>query len=99
MRSFQTNGGSMFAVYFPQKTGYTDQHFRDAGLADLLDDVPPTFGDFLMAGPDGGRGVFGTWSKDQVTGPDQFEWTKCRGGKFWLGKLAGEKPTPEWFLR
>ena len=91
----------MFCVYFPGKTGYSDQHFRDAGLGDLLDETVPTFGDFLP-GPDGAPGVFGTWSKEQVTGPQQFEWkgfgVQGSGFRYYLGKAAGE-PKPEWFAR
>jgi hypothetical protein len=95
----------MFAIFFPGKTGYTEQHLKDAELGDLLDDVKPAFGD-LIPGPDGGPGVYATWSQELLTGREQLEWTKCQrsevGGQrseFWLGRLAGEKPQPEWFAR
>jgi len=87
----------MFAIYFPQKTGCNVQHFHDAGLADLLDDVVPAFTDF-QPGPDGLQGIAASWAGRPIT-CGEFEWTKCRGGKFWLGKLANEKPKPEWFAR
>jgi hypothetical protein len=95
----------MFAIYFPGKTGYTDQHLKDAGLGDLLDDVAPSFTDFLP-GPDGGPGIAATWFKERPITVGDFEWSKCQrsevGGQkseFWFGRLLGEKPRPEWFAR
>ena len=88
----------MFAIYLPGLSGYDPQHLTRAGLGDLLDDVAPSFGEFSQ-GPDGARGLCATWDKRPLTGPDQVDWTRLRGGKFWLGKLKGEQPKPEWFAR
>lgn len=90
----------MFAIYFPGATGSNLDHFHRAGLSDLLGadaDAAPSFTDFDF-GPDGAHGVAASWAGRPIL-PGEFEWTKCRKGSFWLGKLGGEKPKPEWFER
>lgn len=82
----------MFAIYFPGKTGATVDHFREAGLQELLDDVSPSFTD-LSPGPDGAPGLAATWSPGPIVSP-ALEWTPRRGGKFWFGKTSGEKLAP-----
>lgn len=87
----------MFAVYFPGATGYSQTHFHAAGLADLLDDVAPSFSD-VMPGPDGGKGVAASWIGRPILA-GEFEWTSVRRGAFWLGKGAGLKLSPDHFAR
>lgn len=90
----------MFAIYFPGKTGASLKHFHDVGLGDLLDgdaDRAPSFVDFLP-GPDGKPGVAATWMQRAII-QGEFDWTPCRKDLFWLGKVAGEIPKPEWFAR
>lgn len=86
----------MFSIYFPGAAGYSDDHLRGAGLGDLLDDVAPSWHDFLP-GPDGGAGVACAWATRPILS-GEFEWQKQPAG-YWLGKAAGETPRPAWFAR
>ncbi|HWB13348.1 MAG TPA: hypothetical protein VG826_29250 [Pirellulales bacterium] len=82
-----------FAIYFPHKTGANLQHFHEAALSDLLDDVSPEWMHFER-GPDNLPGVAAHWLKRPILHED-FDWTRIGPSgapRFFLGLGDGWSP-------
>lgn len=73
----------------------SDAHLRDIGLAHLVGEPFGTQGVHL--GPEGLSGITLRLSRERgefMYKPATQTWRKCNGGKFWLGWVQGQIPTP-----
>jgi len=94
----------MISYFIPHKNGANRQHLVDAGLEMLLreGDESPRFGDLAGTGPGELPGQIVSWSEDVFYLPDKQDWTPAlpdpkrglKAGRYWIGTLKGQKPTP-----
>lgn len=101
----------MISYFLPHKNGSNSTHLIEAGLEQLLrsgDDVPK-FADLPGTGPGDLPGQIVTWGSSESLAylPEKQDWYEIpadpvRGlpkGRYWIGKLKGEKPLPDDFAR
>jgi hypothetical protein len=96
---------SKFLYFIPHLKGVNDEEIKKAGI--LENSTGLTF-EYRQVnnGPDGNGGVvFGFNGASSISSkhigffPDKQEWSKCNDGKFWLGVMKDDLPTPEGLRR
>lgn len=95
----------MISYFIPHKNGSNHQHLVDAGLEMLLreGDENPRFADLAGTGPGELPGQIVSWTDEGLFYlPEKQDWVpalpdpqrKLKAGRYWIGTLKGQKPTP-----